>query len=362
MTDNAQLNGNNGADGEGSYLEWDITSQNVAGNYSTIHWEAGWRFNANSCRGLRLGQAKVNGTTVYNDTDGGDGVHAYNGGHDHGAELATASGNINVTHNPDGTKSCQFFIKMTGWEGQLSSATQNWNLTTIPRLNSAPGTPVISSITSNSVHVAFTDGTGGATPDGREIAYGPNSAGPTASGNLTISSDGSTDIFAMSSGTTYYFWARMHNAAGFSPWSARAQATTHRIPDAPSTPVITGVTQNSLIATWTPNFDGGSPITGYDVWWGTSPSLPPPNSASTAVPNKTITGLLPGTQYYVYARSFNTYGPSGWSGVASTYTVAGARVKDGGVWKNAVPYVRDGGVWKLAKPLVRVLGVWKDTT
>jgi len=359
MTDNAQLNGNNGADGEGSYLEWDITSQNVAGNYSTIHWEAGWRFSTLSCRGLRLGQAKVNGTTVYNDTDGGDGVHAYNSGHDHG-ELATASGNINVPHNSDGTKSCQFFIKMTGWEGQLSQATQSWNLTTIPRLNSAPGLPVISSITNTSVFVTFTDGTGGATPDGREIAYGGDPSSPTA--NTIISSDGSTSITSMTSGVTYYFWARMHNAAGYGPWSPRAQATTHRVPDAPSTPVISSITQNSVIATWSPNFDGGSGITGYDVWWGTSPSLPPPNSSVTSVPNKTITGLLPGTQYYFYARAYNTYGVSGWSGVASAYTIAGARVKDAGVWKNAVPYVRDGGVWKLAKPFVRVLGVWKDTT
>lgn len=34
-------------------------------------------------------------------------------------------------------------------------------------------------------------------------------------------------------------------------------------------------------------------------------------------------------------------------------------VRDGGVWKQAVPYVRDGGVWKPAQLYVRDAGVWK---
>jgi hypothetical protein len=38
-----------------------------------------------------------------------------------------------------------------------------------------------------------------------------------------------------------------------------------------------------------------------------------------------------------------------------------AHVKDGGVWKQNVPYARDAGVWKPAKRgLARDAGVWKD--
>ena len=34
-------------------------------------------------------------------------------------------------------------------------------------------------------------------------------------------------------------------------------------------------------------------------------------------------------------------------------------VRDGGLWKRAVPYVRTGGTWKKAVPYVRANGAWK---
>src|SRR5215218_713434 len=176
MAESGQVNGNNDSESEGSYLSWQLTSQSVSANTSTIAWQAGWRFHANSCRGLRLGKAVINGTTVYNDTDGGDGVHAYNSGHDHGAKLQTASGSRTITHASNGTKSFSATITMTGWEGHKSDGSSSWSLPAIPRESNAPTKPILTAITATSIHVAFSDGSGGATIDSRQIGYGTNPA------------------------------------------------------------------------------------------------------------------------------------------------------------------------------------------
>lgn len=359
MVSSGAANGTNVDGSEGSYFSWQLASQDVAGNFSRINWQVGWRFSTTSCRGLRKGSAKVNGSTVYNDQDAGDGVHGYVSGHDHQPKLQTASGVINIAHLSNGTKTFVATFGMTGWDGGpnlLSNGTGSWALPTIPRLSSPPGLPIITDIQSTSVFVTFTDGTGGAAIDSRRIGYGTS---PTAV-ITEIASDGSTLITGLTPGTTYYFWAATHNVAGWTGWSPRATAVTTRTPDAPSAPVIYGLTQTSVTASFVPNFDGGSPITGYQIGYDTASVTPSTIVAATSP--KTITGLDPGIKYYFWVRAQNSVGWGPWSSVTGATTIAGARVKVGGVWKTAIPYVRVGGVWKLAQPWVRVVGVWKETT
>lgn len=220
-----------------------------------------------------------------------------------------------------------------------------------------PSKPVVSSITSTSVFVTFTDGANnGAAIDSRLITYGTN---PSA-GQVNIASDGSTTIGGLTPGLTYYFWARTHNSEGYSNWSVRSDpATTLNVPAAPSSPVITELNQTSLVASWTPNGTGGSPITGYDIGWGLISGFPTNIQAATSP--KTLTGLDPGITYYIFARAKNAIGNGPWSTPTLAKMVAGAWVKVGAEWKEAVPYVKDGGVWKVARPWVRVAGVWRET-
>lgn len=220
----------------------------------------------------------------------------------------------------------------------------------------APGAPVIGAISSTTVGITFTDGSnGGASIDSRQIGYGTSSSAPTS----TMASDGSDTVSGLTPGTLYYFWARTHNSVGYSAWSGRSQATTYRVPDAPSTPIISSVGPVSVVVSWTPNGDGGTAITGYEVGYGTSSSAPTTTVSATSP--KTITGLQPGTKYYFWVRAQNSVGWSPYSASADATTIAGVRIKVGTVWKIAIPYVRDGGVWKLARPYVRTAGVWKET-
>lgn len=356
MSTSGSFNGSNGSDGEGYYFEWSLASQNQAANTSTISWRCGWRFVENGCRGLRLGQAIVNGTTVYNDTDSGDGVHVHVSGHDHRPKLQTASGTLTIAHNSDGTKTFSASGHMTGWEGQYSSGSGSWALTAIPRISNPPSTPVLSAITSTSVTVTFTDGTGGATIDSRQIGYGTDPSTPTT----TVSSDGSDTITGLTPGTVYYFWARTHNVAGYSAWSSRAMTTTLRVPYAPSAPIYSNVQQTAVTVSFTLNGDGGSAITGYSISYGKTSSANTTVVSATAL-TKDITDLDPGAVYYFKVRANNAVGNGDWSAVSSVMLVAGAWVKVGTTQQRAVPWVKVSGTWKVAKPWVRVAGTWRES-
>lgn len=133
------------------------------------------------------------------------------------------------------------------------------------------------------------------------------------------------------------------------------------VPAAPSNPTFTNVGPVSIAVNWTPNSNGGAAIDKYEVSYGTDNSVSQFQVETTSSPY-TVTSLTPGTVYYFWVRAHNSVGWGSYSAqFVSQQTIAGVRIKDGGVWKIAVPYVKDAGTWKLARPYVRVAGVWKET-
>lgn len=226
------------------------------------------------------------------------------------------------------------------------------------RAPNAPSTPSLTGITSTSINVTFSDGAdNGDSIDARQIAY---NTGGTTTGATIVSSDGSTTVSGLNPGWTYYFWARTHNSKGWSPWSSVRSARTLKVPDAPDSVIASNPTQKTIIVSFTDNGNGGSAITGRQVGYSTN-SLGP-TTWVTYTGARTITGLMPGTRYYLWSRVQNSVGWSPYSSSVNIKTIAGARVCVGGVWKDAIPYVNDGGVWKLARPWGRVAGDWKETT
>jgi hypothetical protein len=259
-------------------------------------------------------------------------------------------GSISVTSSTNVT----FSIGATGTQGfgGPTSFTVNINRATVPPAPNAVG---FSSITSTSVHAVFTgNGDGGSTITAWQTGYGTDPSIPQ-----TIVDTYDEVISGLTPGTTYYFWARGVNAVGNGLWSVRSQFTTLQVPDATTTPVISEIGPVSVKVTFSPNGDGGSAITGFEVGYGTDSSTP--TTVVSATSPQTISGLTPGTTYYFWARAINSVGPGSWSTVTSTTTIAGARINVGGIWKVAVPYVRDSGVWKKATPWVKSMGEWKET-
>lgn len=224
---------------------------------------------------------------------------------------------------------------------------------------SAPAKPTISEITATSMRVRWSSGANGGSPlDGFQIARNTTN---TTTGAVITNDDGDTVHTGLSSGVTYYWWARTHNTKGYSPWSPVAYATTLRVADAPNQVILSSSDQTSFVASFTDNGTNGSAITARQLAYNTTNTTTGATTVSyTGV--MTVTGLRPATVYYVWGRVQNTAGWSPWSVVATIRTVAGALYNVGGTWVEAIPYVRDGGVWKLARPWGRDAGVWKKTT
>lgn len=216
------------------------------------------------------------------------------------------------------------------------------------------------SVGNTSVIAAFDGhGTGGAPFIQWQLAWSRDPNVIAQDGNM--SSSGTSTVNGLLPGTKYYFWARGENTLGWGPWSARTDVTTQNVPDAPSTPVISNIQPTSVDVSWTPNGDGGAAINGFQLAKNTVNDINTATSSSATSP-KTVTGLVPGTTYFFWVRASNTWGWGPWSAAGTNQTIAGARMKVGGVWKIAVPYVRSGGVWKLAIPLVKSAGEWRGTT
>lgn len=129
------------------------------------------------------------------------------------------------------------------------------------------------------------------------------------------------------------------------------------VPPAPTTPTISLLTQTSLRVQFNSRGDGGKPIIGWELHWGTNPGGGQASLASSGTSD--FSNLVPYTTYYFWARGRNANGWGPFTSAGSARTLAGAYVKVNGVWKPAVPYVKVGGVWKYAQPYAKVGGAWR---
>jgi hypothetical protein len=130
-------------------------------------------------------------------------------------------------------------------------------------------------------------------------------------------------------------------------------------PAAPEPQRIYGTTPTSTIYQFSSNGNGGLKILEWQVGYGTNPTTPQHNKKSSGT--SVITGLKPATTYYIWSRGRNSKGWGAWSSRMSVRTAAGARVKIGKVWREAVVYVRVKGKWVIAEPWVKSGGKWKKT-
>lgn len=229
------------------------------------------------------------------------------------------------------------------------------------RVPDAPSAPRASLIKATSMVIKFDDPAdiGGTALDGREIVY--RKAGADTSTNVHVSSwDRNSTITGLTAGTSYYFYARVHNEKGWGPYSPRTTATTLDEPDVPGVVTFSELQQRSVKVSFIDGDNNGTAITGRQV--GYSLTTGNPTNLVTYSGPTTITGLQPATKYYFRSRTQNSIGWSNWGPTSEVTTLAGVRINVNGVWKTAIPYVKVNGVWRIARPWGRQFGYWEETT
>ena len=141
----------------------------------------------------------------------------------------------------------------------------------------APGAPNLTAATAGNASVALTwtapVSDGGSPITGYEVWRG------TTSGTTSLVTPvGLTTTYTdttVTNGTTYYYRVAAVNAVDTGPGSNERSATPAPPPPptAPGAPNLTAATAGnaSVALSWSaPASDGGSPITGYEVWRGTT--------------------------------------------------------------------------------------------
>jgi fibronectin type 3 domain-containing protein len=152
----------------------------------------------------------------------------------------------------------------------------------------------------------------------RGTATGGESATPVASG-LTGTSYVDTGL---ANGTTYYYEVRATNAGGSSGLSAEASATPVAPVTAPGAPSLSAASARGkgVTLTWTRPANGGSPITSYTLYRGTSPGTELAYGSvvcSSATCTYTDTNTKKGTLYVYQVAAVNAAGTGPRSNEAS---------------------------------------------
>jgi fibronectin type 3 domain-containing protein len=161
---------------------------------------------------------------------------------------------------------------------------------------------------------------GGASISGYLIYRGTSSNGqssvPVASiGNVT----GYLDV-GVSDGTNYYYKVSAANSAGEGPRSSEAHATTFSVPGTPGTLTAVGSYRSVSLSWSAPPNNGGSAITGYRVYRGTSGQSLALLTTLSNVLSYTDSGLSDGTTYYYKMSAVNIVGEGSGSEVSSATT------------------------------------------
>ena len=228
---------------------------------------------------------------------------------------AVGTNTATITGLTDGTR-YYFTVKAINAKGD-SVPSNEANATPAPTAPAAPtaltATPGNGQVVLNWTAPTYT---GGDPITGYDVYQGNRAGGEGRNPVATVGPNTTTaTIASLTNGNTYYFVVEAVNLVGNSVPSNEANATPTGPPSAPrNLAAASGNTQITL--TWnTPVNNGGSPITGYDVYesataGGENYANPPVATTTFGTNTVVITGLTDGTGYYFTVEAVNAAGNS----------------------------------------------------
>jgi predicted phage tail protein len=225
----------------------------------------------------------------------------------HVARVDTASGSDHVVNGlTNGTTYCFVIVR-----GRLPYVVSN-TVSATPAAK--PGAPTGLTATRGNAQVTLSwtapASDGGSQVSGYNVFEGTT---PDLSGSAPVTNVTGTAVTlaGLVNGTTYYFKVAAVNSAGQGLPSAEVQAVPATLPGVPTG--LTATRGNAQVTlSWTaPASDGGSRVSGYLIYQGTSPggeNTTPVNGSLVTATSSTVTGLTNGTTYYFKVTAVNGVG------------------------------------------------------
>ena len=186
-----------------------------------------------------------------------------------------------------------------------------------------PGVPTGLTATSGNAQVSlsWTDpaSNGGSPITSYDVYDGTSSGGESYSGTPACTATGasatSCTVTGLTNGTTYYFTVEAVNAAGNSSSSTETSAVPLTVPGAPTQSTPTAYSGQVTVNWSAPGSNGGSAITGYNVYEATTSGgesysgTAACTATGASATSCTVTGLAHGT-YYFTVEAVNAAGNS----------------------------------------------------
>jgi hypothetical protein len=279
-----------------------LTSAQGANGSVTLNWQAP----------SSAGGSAISGYNVYVGTSpGGESSTPVNS-----SPLSTTSDVVGSLTN---TTTYYFTVKALNAQGLSSSSNE---LSATPQSPvTVPGAPTLNSAVAASGSVSLSwlapSNNGGSAITGYNVYVGTSPGGesstPVNSSPLNTTSD---VVGSLTNSTKYYFSVKALNLEGSSVASNELSATPQSPITVPGAPSLTSAVaaSGSVSLSWlAPSNNGGSAITGYNVYVGTSPggeSSTAKNASPVSGTNYKVSGLTNGTLYYFTVKALNVMGAS----------------------------------------------------
>jgi len=171
------------------WTQWQLASQNVGGNYSTINWQTYFHFYDCDAQ-LNAGSTNSNVGTLWNN---GGLVHAYSG--DFATrDIELASGSFNIGADGSGNTTLDLSSAISVYESGESSGSGSWGLPTIPRY--ADITSFSASTPTDTAFTLYAD-----TDANANISFSINGGASYSGGGTGTSA--SQEFTSLESATTY---------------------------------------------------------------------------------------------------------------------------------------------------------------
>jgi len=197
------------------------------------------------------------------------------------------------------------FVNMIGGTAQLA----------LPVISSTTGAYSITTSSAISGGVITSDG--GASITARGLVWG-TSAGSSTFSITTGTGTGTftSSITGLTSGITYYIRAFATNSVGTKFGSEITLNTAQAVATLAATTTVSSIGSTTAVSGGNITYNGGATVTASGVVWSTSSnptialSTKTTNGAASGTYTSNITGLTPGTLYYVRSYATNSVGTS----------------------------------------------------